>query len=572
MTKDVALNPDEVLAGTMQALELGDVDTALALSAWLVREHPDAAAAHYSRSAALSASGDEDGGASALNDARLAHALTLMRAEGIEIARLLADPAYALSVARQFYNRFWMGPAIVAAGCAVGKGAPTDNDGLLVLAQALQYQGRSEEAVRAFGQLLQAKPAPYLHSYILYSLLFVRDGVRRHAAEAHNFQRIWADAHTPAAPTFHVARSADRRLKLAYMAPSFSRNQARHFLGPLLDFHDRSRFDVIVYVADAAKEIARDDLTIKSFGHMNYADHAEMIRNDAIDVLVDFHGHASSARPLVFARKPAPVQVSWLNWTHTTGLRAMDYAIHAETMHAGEDAALFTESIWNVGEVIAPFRPDAVAQPSPAPALERGHVVFGAFHHPAKISDETLAAWAAILRRLPTAKLHFKYSCYADPALQMETGCRFMAHGVPATRLEFSGHETGEAYENAFRHIDIHLDSNPVVGGTTTMEALSRGVPVLTLRGGDFYARIGVQGAMALGMPELVAETWDDYVAKAVAMASDIPALGALRERVRPALDASIYRDEPRFTRMMETAYLGMFEAWLDKQRAQAAA
>jgi predicted O-linked N-acetylglucosamine transferase (SPINDLY family) len=266
------------------------------------------------------------------------------------------------------------------------------------------------------------------------------------------------------------------------------------------------------------------------------------------------------------------VQVSWLNWTHTTGLKSMDYTIHAETMQAGEDAALFSETIWDVGPITAPFRPDAVAKTSPAPASARGYVTFGAFHHPAKISDATVAAWAAILRAVPTSRLHFKYSCYADPVLQMETRCRFMAQGASPTALEFSGHETGDAYEAAFRNIDLHLDSNPVVGGTTTMEALSRGVPVLTLRGGDFYARIGVQGAMALGMPDLIGETWDDYIAKAVALVGDIPALAALRGRIRPALDASIYRDEPAFTRKMETAFLGMFDAWLAKEAARAAA
>ena len=199
-------------------------------------------------------------------------------------------------------------------------------------------------------------------------------------------------------------------------------------------------------------------------------------------------------------------------------------------------------------------------------------MTFGSFHHPAKISDATVAAWARILCEVPGARLHFKYSCYADPVLQMETRTRFMAHGASPDTLEFSGHETGAAYEAAFRHIDLHLDTNPVVGGTTTMEALSRGVPVLTLRGGDFYARIGVQGAMALGMPELIGESWEDYVAMAVALAKDIPALANLRARIRPALDASIYRDEPAFTHNMETAFLSMFDAWLAKEAARAAA
>jgi predicted O-linked N-acetylglucosamine transferase (SPINDLY family) len=272
------------------------------------------------------------------------------------------------------------------------------------------------------------------------------------------------------------------------------------------------------------------------------------------------------------ARKPAPVQVSWLNWIPTTGLRAIDYTIHADDMQASEDErALFAETIWTLGPVLGPFRPDPHVKATPSPAAQRGYVTFGSFNHPAKINDGVIAAWARILRALPTARLHMKYCSYADPILQMETMARFMAHGVSPQALEFSGHETGEAYEAAFGHIDLHLDSNPCPGGTTTMEAISRGVPVLTLRGETFYARLGTQTAVAMGMPELIAESWDDYVAKAIAFASDIPALAELRARTRPALDASIYRDEAAVTRMFETAYRGMFEAWLARELASAA-
>jgi predicted O-linked N-acetylglucosamine transferase (SPINDLY family) len=297
-----------------------------------------------------------------------------------------------------------------------------------------------------------------------------------------------------------------------------------------------------------------------------------MIRDDRIDVLIDFHGHASGARPVVMARKPAPVQVSWLNWIPTTGIGAIDYTLHADDMRASEEeVALFAETIWTVGPVLAPFRPDAHVQATPSPAAERGYVTFGSFSHPAKINDDVVAAWARILRALPTARLHLKYSAYADPVLQMETMARFMAHGVSPQALEFSGHDSGEAYEAAFAHIDLQLDTNPCPGGTTSMEAISRSVPVLTLRGDTFYARIGTQTAVALGMPELIAESWDDYVAKAVALASDLPVLAALRARTRPALDASIYRDEAAVTRMFETAYRGMFEAWLARDLARAA-
>ncbi len=563
-------DPDALVAAARQALADRDPVAAADLAGRLAQACPDAAQAHYLHAAALLAAENAEGAENALNQARLLQSLALMQADGIDAGRMAREGAYALAVARRFYNRFWMGPAIVAAGCAAGDPA-VSGDALLILAQALQYQGRSQAAVAAFQSLLRARPSPQVHAFILYGLLFLEEGVKRQAAEAHRWNTLWAAPATPATPTFQVVRSADRRLRVAYMTPSFSHNQARHFLTPLLDHHDRSKVDVTVYVADAGKETPRDDVTIRSYGHLSPHDHAEMIRGDAIDVLIDAHGHAANGRLMTLARKPAPVQVSWLNWTHTTGVPAIDYTMHCESMQAGEDAAQFAETIWEIGPVETPFRPDPQARTSPAPALTRGYVTFGAFHHPAKVSDATVAAWAEILRAVPDAKLHFKYSCYADPVLQMETRARFMAHGAASEALEFSGHETGEAYEAAFRHIDLHLDTNPVVGGTTTMAAFSRGVPVLTLRGPDFYARIGVQGALALKMPEMIGESWDDYIAKAVALASDIPALAALRARVRPALDASVYRDEAGCARNMEKAFRGMFEAWLARDALKAA-
>jgi predicted O-linked N-acetylglucosamine transferase (SPINDLY family) len=246
----------------------------------------------------------------------------------------------------------------------------------------------------------------------------------------------------------------------------------------------------------------------------------------------------------------------------------MDYVIHAETMQA--DPSLFVEKIYDVGPIVSPFRPDGMVKLSPLPARSRGYVTFGCFNHPAKLSDPTVVAWARVLKAAPGSRLVLKYSPFADLVLRAETSTRFLAHGIAPSRLEFEGHTTGDAYEQAFAGIDIALDTSPCIGGTTSLEAVSRGIPVVTLRGGDFYARIGVQIPLALGMPDLIAETWDDYVDKAVALASDLDALEALRVEIPSRLETSAYRDEAGFTRRMETAYRTMFNAWLAREAAPA--
>ena len=563
-----AFDPVAVMQAALEALAEGQCALAAELTGLLMVGYGSSPDVLYARAASLLACGDEAGGKAMLEQACSVHSLQVMESVGVDLKRLLSDAPYAMAVARNLYNAFFMGPAIVALGPAVVDPEIAAADGMFVLAQALHYQGRVEQAHEAFKANYALRGSPPMGSISLFSLFFVKDGPRRQAEAAREWARRWADPLTPARPSFSVQPRADRRLRIGYIAPSFSRNQARHFLVPLLDNHDPDQFEVFCYVEDEAQEIPRSNVQFRSIKTVTDLMTAAMIRGDEIDVLVDYHGHCARGRPKVFAFKPAPVQVSWLNYIHTMGMTAMDYVIHSDDMDA--DPSLFVESIHRIGPILAPFRPDPVAEPTPLPARTKGYVTFGCFNHPAKISDQTVGGWAQVLKAAPSSRLRLKYSCYADPVLRAETSARFLAHGIAQSRLEYEGHTTGEAYERAFAEIDIALDPSPCPGGTTTMDAMSRGVPVLTLRGDDFYAHIGVQAQLAMGLPGHIAETWDDYAAKAAALAGDLDALEALRAEIRPRLDASAYRDEAGFTRRMEAAYREMFAAWLARDAAAA--
>ena len=207
----------------------------------------------------------------------------------------------------------------------------------------------------------------------------------------------------------------------------------------------------------------------------------------------------------MLALKPAPVQVAWINYVQTTGLTAIDYAvIHSEGMGVpGERLICSLRQVWTLGPIMAPFRPDLRAEPTPAPALKNGYITFGSFNNPAKLSDQTVAGWARVLlARRPGSKLLLKYAYFADPILQNATCARFAAHGIDPARLEFRGHTTGADYLKEFGDVDLALDPSPCPGGTTTSDAIAAGVPVLTLRGDDFYARIGLAvSSVPLGLP-----------------------------------------------------------------------
>jgi len=212
-----------------------------------------------------------------------------------------------------------------------------------------------------------------------------------------------------------------------------------------------------------------------------------------------------------------------------------------------------------MGPVTIPYRPSmAPADPVPTPALETGVVTFASFNHPAKFSAETVKAWARILKGCENSVLLFKYSYFTDPVIQRTFRARFEAHGVDPERIVFEGFSLGAEYLQSFMRIDLALDPSPCPGGTTTCDALANGVPVLTLAGDNFYARIGLQAIDYLGVPELVASSWDDYVEKAVALGNDIGRLNTIRAGIRPAFEASPIRDEKGFTRHFESVLLDM--------------
>jgi protein O-GlcNAc transferase len=430
---------------------------------------------------------------------------------------------------------------------------------------SLQHQGRMAEAIDVFSAAADIFKHPELHEFLLYPLFHAPDRLTRASQEA----RRWAELYAPqvAEPvTFANDRTADRRLRVGYVGPSFTRNQVAQFLLPVLEAHDPEAVEVFLYCAnpDGEAELPRG-CTLRSIGGVADDEVVAQIRADRIDILIDVWGHTAGSRLTVFAHKPAPVQVAWINFVQTTGLASMDYVLHADSMDVPGTEQYFTEQIWRIGPVMVPSRPPANRPDGvPTPALKNGYVTYGSFNNPAKLSEITVAAWSLILRARPADRMILKYSYYDDPVLQRATRARFAAYGARPEQLEFRGHSTGLDYLREFQDIDLALDTSPCPGGTTSCDAISNGVPLLTQRGDDFYARIGVPVMEPCGLSELIADGWDDYVAKALELTADYQALDALRARIRPAFDASPYRDEVGFTRKLEGVFRQMFQRWLE--------
>lgn len=546
------------------AMAGGDVGEAIELFYAVTQANPADYESRYWLYSALVASGHDEIAGQTLADARNLQAVSVVRSVCGDMERFRTDPAYCGVLGMQLYNADLMGPATLA----LGKALDFDNLDPTVLVSyglSMQHQGRMDEAIEVFTLAAETFPAAPIHGFLIYPLFHAPDRLKRVSDEARKWAALYAQPHTPKKPVFSGERTANRRLRIGYVGPSFSRNQVAQFLLPVLEAHDPAAVEVFLYCADPSGEIGLPEhCKVRAIGAVSDADVVKRIRADKIDVLIDVWGHTAGSRLPVFGHRPAPVQVAWINFVQTTGLDCMDYVLHADSMAVAGTAQYFTEEVWPIGPVVTPCRPSPDRQPlAPTPALKNGYVTFGSFNNPAKISDATVQAWSRILCARPDDRLVLKYRYFADPVLQRVTRARFAAYGVAAQQLEFRGHTTGADYWREFADIDLALDPSPCPGGTTSCDALASGVPVLTQWGDDFFSRIGVPVVLPCGLPELIATNWDDYISRALDLTADAEALDVLRRKTRKGFETSPYRDEEGFTRNLEGIFRQMYARWL---------
>jgi len=286
---------------------------------------------------------------------------------------------------------------------------------------------------------------------------------------------------------------------------------------------------------------------------------AQKIHSDGIHILIDLSGHTAKNRLPVFAWRPAPIQVSWLGYFASTGLSEMDYILGDPYVTAHDEAAHFSEKIWQLPETYLCFTPpDLDLKVAPLPAFSNGFVTFGCFNKLSRMTDETVSVRAAILHAVPGSKLFLK-----DKQLDTESGrnrviSRFAAVDIAADRLILEGISPREEYLNCYGRVDIALSSFPYGGGTTSVEGLWMGVPVITKKGNHFLSHLGESIAHNSGLADWIASDEEEYVAKAVAYASDLDALSDLRNGMRERIVDKPLFDIPRFALHFEQAVRAM--------------
>lgn len=297
---------------------------------------------------------------------------------------------------------------------------------------------------------------------------------------------------------------------------------------------------------------------------------AGQVRDDGIDILIDLSGHTGHNRLPVFAWKPAPIQASWLGYFATTGVSAIDYLIADPWTLPESEEANFSETIWRLPETRLCFTPPNIAIDVGAlPSLDNGVITFGCFNNLTKVNDQVMDLWARILTAVPNSRLFLKTQQFREQSAKEEVKKQFAMRGIDSEKLLLESYAPRADYLAAYNRVDIALDPFPYTGGTTTVEALWMGVPVLTLAGKQFLARQGVGLMMNAGLSEWVASSEDDYLAKAIALTSNLGALAVLRAGLRQQVLASPIFDAPRFAQHFEAALRGMWEQWCQDQSAQ---
>lgn len=435
----------------------------------------------------------------------------------------------------------------------------------------LQDMGRLHEAEISYRKALELKPDyDKAHSNLLFLLNYnpaISPSVAFEEARRYG-QRVAIKATSRFTEWPYAA--VDNPLRIGFVSGDFRNHPVGYFLENLLKNLDKTSLELIAYPTD----YWTDELTLrikpyftdwKLLCGLNDEAAARLIHSDGVHILIDLSGHSRYNRLPVFAWKPAPVQVSWLGYFATTGVAEIDYLIADPVTLPESEEKNFTETIWRLPETRLCFTsPEVEVSVSPLPALTNGYITFGCFNNLAKMNDYVVALWSRVLASVPNSRLFLKAKQLGDASVRELTTRRFSEHGIGADRLILEGAQSREKYLAAYHRVDIALDPFPYPGGTTTVESLWMGIPVLTLAGQSFLFSQGAGFLMSAGLPEWVIKNTEEYVTRATSHAKDLHYLAELRQGLRQQVEASPIMDGLRFAAHFDAA---LQDIWKNSKR-----
>jgi protein O-GlcNAc transferase len=481
----------------------------------------------------------------------------------IEIRPDFAEAHYNLGRLLQKSNRLPEAEAVYARALAICPDyAMVYNN----LGKVLQDSGALDEGIACYRHAVSLDPDNVIaHSNLAYSLTFQSEDGEDARAEC----RRWSARHEARLRWARLPllndRTVGRRLRIGYVSADFREHCQSLFTVPLLSHHDHERFEIHCYAS-----VERPDGMTRCIA--GYADvwHevrgmdderlAQQIRTDGIDILVDLAMHMADGRPLLFCRKPAPVQVAWLAYPGTTGIDAIDYRLTDPRLDPSSCDGRYSECSLHLPDSYWCYDP---LTDEPAvnllPALNAGHITFGCLNNPCKLTDRTLGMWADVLREVKDATL-LLMAITGVPSERLTR--RIGRQGIDLQRVRFVPFRPRADYLRTYHAIDIGLDTFPYNGHTTSLDSFWMGVPIVTRVGKAAVGRAGLSQLFNLGLSELAAHTDEEFVRIAVELATDLPRLARLRQGLRLRMEPSALMDAPRFAKHIESVYRQVWHNW----------
>ncbi|MCW8923414.1 MAG: tetratricopeptide repeat protein [Gammaproteobacteria bacterium] len=430
------------------------------------------------------------------------------------------------------------------------------------LGSVLVSQGRYKESIEVYRAGLIKQPKnTRVFSNLLLTLNYMEDVSQQELYDEHN---KWGDTFDN--PLNYIAHHAcDKNkevLRIGYYSPDFREHSVAYFIEPIIEYHDKNKFKTYAYYSSKKEDAVTARLkgffdVWRDASVMTDSELADAVKSDEIDIMVDLTGHTASNALLAFAKKPAPVQITYLGYPNTTGMKAIQYRITDAIADPEGQDIFYSEELCRLPECFLTYKPDDnspdVSEP---PVIQNGFITFGSFNNLAKINDKVIDVWCRILKRLPDSKLLVKNPSLTDLKTRETYIKKFQQFGIEGNRINLIGHTpTRNEHLSLYDKIDIALDTFPYNGTTTTCEALWMGVPVVALCGDYHAARVGASLLTAVNQKDLITNSEEEYIDKAASLAKNTDLLKYNRDRQRDYLQKSILFDGRAFVVSLENEY-----------------
>lgn len=564
----IRIKPDYGIAHNNYGLTLariGDLAKAKVCYRNAIKLQPDIAEPYYNMGLLLKDEGDLVGAISKYRDA-------------IRLHPQHADAYYSLGNA--LFESLDFEEAILAykSACQISpKNSKIHNN----FGNALMKLGRLEEAIDHFREVLKLDPNDLLAHSNLITAKFMGflDPI-----ESYNECRRWEQMHAESMqhePLSHPnVLDPNRKLRIGYVSPDFRRHPVAYFIETVFSNHDDKHHEIFAYY----NYHIDDAITVRMQGYckqwrnisaLDDNQAAELIRKDEIDILIDLAGHTANNALMVFARKPAPIQITWLGYPHSTGLKAIDYRFTDNFADpAGLTEHLNSEELYRLPDVFCSYSPcasqpekidDALFDVIETPALKNGYITYGCMNSLSKITPHVIRLWSKLLHADQASKLLLETEGLDSHSMQQRIEHEFACNGVSKERLCLIGRKQEQQYI-LYHQIDIALDPFPCNGGTTSLDALWMGVPLISLAGNNFVSRMGVSFLTNLGLKELIAFTEEEYINLAISLGSDVEKLNCMRLSMRQKMQNSPLMQTKKFTHSLESAYRNMWKIYVSKK------